>query len=137
MPAALSLSCPARYPGTWHVDQVGVKAPGRPTTMVFLPARREVVFTYFTDRSMERGDQTGVARCRRGEGRRTGLDDDFRFLIVLFPVPGRDRIGWEGSVQTMRTLKSGGNWSWRFASGNLSPTPTILPDCLSTVETLK
>ena len=77
------------------------------------------------------------ARGREEDRARGGMDDDFRFLIVLFPVPGRDWIGWEGSVQTMRTLKSGGNWSWRFASGNLSPTPTILPDCLSTVETLK
>ena len=64
------------------MDQVGVKAPGRPTTMVFLPARREVVFTCFTDRSMERGDQTGVARCRREEGRRTGREGGWMTIFA-------------------------------------------------------
>jgi hypothetical protein len=91
IPAALSLSCPARYPGTWHVDQVGVKAPGRPTTMVFLPARREVVFTCVVNGSW--GDAIRSAwprRVRGGDDRveRGGMAT--RFLIVLFSVP-RDR----------------------------------------------
>ena len=32
-----SPSCFSRYPGTCCVDQVGVKAPGRPTMIMFLP----------------------------------------------------------------------------------------------------
>mmetsp|Transcript_26634 Transcript_26634/g.57980 ORF Transcript_26634/g.57980 Transcript_26634/m.57980 type:complete len:210 (+) Transcript_26634:234-863(+) len=46
IPAALRASWPLRYPGTWHVDHVGVNAPGRPTTMVFLPFRRSGMFTF-------------------------------------------------------------------------------------------
>jgi len=36
IPASLSASCDSRYPGTCRLDQVGVKAPGRPTTAHFL-----------------------------------------------------------------------------------------------------
>mmetsp|Transcript_7375 Transcript_7375/g.17825 ORF Transcript_7375/g.17825 Transcript_7375/m.17825 type:complete len:220 (-) Transcript_7375:219-878(-) len=39
-PRALRSPCFARYPGTWRLDQVGVKAPGRPITRTFLPSRR-------------------------------------------------------------------------------------------------
>ena len=46
IPAALRASWPLRYPGTWHVDHVGVNAPGRPTTRVFLPFRRSGMFTF-------------------------------------------------------------------------------------------
>ena len=37
------------------------------------------------------------ARGREEDRARGGMDDDFRFLIVLFRSPGRDRIGWECS----------------------------------------
>ena len=46
IPAALRASWPLRSPGTWHVDHVGVKAPGRLTRMVFLPFRRSGMFTF-------------------------------------------------------------------------------------------
>jgi len=36
-PFDFSSVCLARYPGIWRVDQVGVKAPGSPTTTIFLP----------------------------------------------------------------------------------------------------
>merc|ERR1719161_651870 len=39
-PAAFSASASFRYPGTCCVDQVGVKAPGRPTRTTFLPLQR-------------------------------------------------------------------------------------------------
>ena len=40
-----AVECAARTsaflrPGTWHVDQVGVKAPGRETSSTFLPLRK-------------------------------------------------------------------------------------------------
>lgn len=45
IPACFNASCPARKPGTWHVDHVGVNAPGSPTTKVFLPASLVGMFT--------------------------------------------------------------------------------------------
>ena len=46
IPCALSLSCCSRYPGTCVEDHVGVKAPGRPTRMTFLPFTRSARLTF-------------------------------------------------------------------------------------------